>query len=250
MTGRTQMWTVGEWAPAETRTAAVKDRQVTVFGHCAATDTELHGLAAHGVTDRVLTRFAGSYTVVESTAHRTTVFTDPGSSWPIYTAGTADDILWGSSALALAALTHAQPDIEWLARALLAPDRPELLAGRSAFTGITSVTPGANAQSQPVEGASTAAPAAAKQATADVTPPPSNHHHHFLRPAPAATPPSTPAPTATPAPSAGNAAPTATPSPNASGSAATAPTATTPSLSTNYSKHPLTTTEKRHPLAR
>ncbi len=81
-TGRMPLWTVGEWAPAEIRTAAVKDRQVTVFGHCAATDPELHRLATQGVTDRVLTAFAGSYTVVESTAHRTTVFTAPGRSTP------------------------------------------------------------------------------------------------------------------------------------------------------------------------
>lgn len=140
-TGRMPLWTVGEWAPAEIRTAAVKNRQVTVFGHCAVTDPELHRLAARGVTDRVLTAFAGSYTVVESTACRTTVFTDPGHAWPIYTTDAADGIVWGSSALALAALTNAQPDTEWLARTLLVPHRPDLLTGRSAFAGITSVPP-------------------------------------------------------------------------------------------------------------
>ncbi len=50
--------------------------------------------------------------------------------------------MWGSSAFALAALTNAQPDTEWLARALLVPHRPDLLTGRSAFAGITSVPPG------------------------------------------------------------------------------------------------------------
>lgn len=141
-TGRTAMWTVGEWAPTEIRTAALEDQQVTVFGHCAATDPELHRLAAHGVTDRVLTAFAGSYIVVESKAHQVTVFTDPGHSWPIYTAGTAEGIVWGSSALALAALTNAQLDTECLARALLVPNRPDLLTGRSAFAGIIAVPPG------------------------------------------------------------------------------------------------------------
>lgn len=141
-TGRMPLWMVGDWAPAEIRTAALKDRHVTVFGHCAVTDLELHRLAAQGVTDRVLTAFAGSYTVVESTTHHTTVFTDPGHAWPIYTAGSAEGMVWGSSALALAALTNAQPDVEWLARALLAPHRPDLLTGRSAFTGITSIPPG------------------------------------------------------------------------------------------------------------
>ncbi len=113
-----------------------------MFGECAATDPELHRLAAHGVTNGVLTAFAGSYTVVESTAHRTTVFTDPGHARPIYLSDTADGVVWGSSALALAALTSSQPDIGWLATALLAPQRPDLLVGRSAFAGITSVPPG------------------------------------------------------------------------------------------------------------
>jgi len=136
------MWICAEWAPAEVRTAAFNDRQVTVFGECAATDPELHRLAVYGVTDQVLTAFAGSYTVAESTARRTTVFTNPGHAQPIYTTGTAEGIVWGSSALALAALTGAQPDTRWLAATLLAPHRPDLLADRSAFTGVTSVPPG------------------------------------------------------------------------------------------------------------
>jgi asparagine synthase (glutamine-hydrolysing) len=136
------LWTVGEWQSAEIRTAAVKARQVTVFGLCAATDQELYRLAAQGVTDSVMVAFGGSYTVVESTAHRTTVFTDPAHAWPIYIASTAEGSVWGSSALALAALTNAQPDIEWLATTLLLPHRPDLISGRSAFAGITSVPPG------------------------------------------------------------------------------------------------------------
>ncbi|MGH3925034.1 MAG: albusnodin/ikarugamycin family macrolactam cyclase, partial [Pseudonocardiaceae bacterium] len=136
------IWAVGEWARTEIRSVSVGDRQVTVFGECAATDPELHRLAAHGVTNGVLTAFAGSYTVVESTARCTTVFTDPGHARPIYTTDTASDVVWGSSALALAALTNAQPDIGWLATALLVPQRPDLLTGRSAFAGITVVPPG------------------------------------------------------------------------------------------------------------
>jgi Asparagine synthase len=141
-TGRGPIWTVGEWTRTEIRTVGVGDRQVTVFGECAATDPELHQLAACGVTDGVLTAFAGSYTVVESTAHRTTVFTDSGHARAIYLSDTAGGIVWGSSALALAALTNAQPDIGWLGAALLVPQRPDLLASRSAFVGITSVPPG------------------------------------------------------------------------------------------------------------
>lgn len=136
------MWTVGEWMRTEIRTVGVGDRQVTVFGECSATDPELYRLAVHGATNGVLTAFAGSYTVVESTAHRLTVFTDPGHARPIYTTDTASGVVWGSSALALAALTNAQPDTGWLATALLVPQRPDLLAGRTAFVGVTSVPPG------------------------------------------------------------------------------------------------------------
>lgn len=91
------IWTVGEWTRTEIRTVGVGDRQVTVFGECAATDPELHRLAAHGVTNDVLTAFADSYTVVETTARLTTVFTDPGHARPIYLSDTSDGVVWGSA---------------------------------------------------------------------------------------------------------------------------------------------------------
>jgi asparagine synthase (glutamine-hydrolysing) len=50
--------------------------------------------------------------------------------------------VWGSSALALATLINTAPDERWLASAILAPDRPDLLIGRSAFTGINAARPG------------------------------------------------------------------------------------------------------------
>jgi len=140
--GRAPLWSVGQWTPAEIRAAATPRRRVTVFGPCAVTEHELRRLAADGVTDSVLTAFAGSYTVVESTTNSTVVFTDPGHAQPIYTATSADGVVWGSSALALAALTGATPDTAWLASMLLAPQHPESLAGRSAFTGVTAIPPG------------------------------------------------------------------------------------------------------------
>jgi asparagine synthase (glutamine-hydrolysing) len=91
------IWTVGEWTRTEIRTVGVGDRQVMVFGECAATDPELHRLAAHGVTNDVLTAFADSYTVVETTARLTTVFTDPGHARPIYLSDTSDGVVWGSA---------------------------------------------------------------------------------------------------------------------------------------------------------
>lgn len=52
--GPIAVWTVGEWMRTEIRTVGVGDRQVTVFGECAVTDPELHRLAVHGVTNRVV----------------------------------------------------------------------------------------------------------------------------------------------------------------------------------------------------
>ncbi|MGH3912758.1 MAG: albusnodin/ikarugamycin family macrolactam cyclase [Pseudonocardiaceae bacterium] len=136
------LWTTGPWPDDEVRTAVAGHRQVAIFGPCSATGHDVRWLAERGVTDAVLLTFAGSYTVVESTPAGMTVFTDIGHAWPIYTAETRRGIVWGSSALALAALTSAQPDPSWLAAALLVPQEPELIAERSAFAGITAVPPG------------------------------------------------------------------------------------------------------------
>lgn len=135
------VWTVGPWPASEIRTAAARQRRVVIFGPCSATEHELCLLAEGRVGDAVLLAFAGSYTVVQSAPDRTTVWTDVGHAWPIYTAKTRWGTVWGSSALALAALTDAHPDSSWLAATLLAPHTPELTAGRSAFAGVSVVPP-------------------------------------------------------------------------------------------------------------
>ncbi|MGH3978674.1 MAG: albusnodin/ikarugamycin family macrolactam cyclase [Pseudonocardiaceae bacterium] len=136
------VWTVGSWPDSEVRVTVSGHQRVAIIGPCSATDHEVHRLAERGATDAVLLAFSGSYTVVVSTQDRTIVFTDVGHAWPIYTAEIAYGTVWGSSALALAALTGAELDPSWLAPALLAPQSPELIAGRCAFTGITAVPPG------------------------------------------------------------------------------------------------------------
>ncbi len=135
------VWTVGSWPDSEVRMTASGYLRVAIFGPCSATDHEVHRLAERGVTDAVLLAFSGSYTVVVSTPDSTIVFTDVGHAWPIYTAEIARGTVWGSSALALAALTGAEPDPSWLAPALLAPQASELTTGRCAFTGINAVPP-------------------------------------------------------------------------------------------------------------
>lgn len=138
---RCPIWTVGSWLGSEVRMATAGHRQVTIFGPCSATDHDVHRLAERGVTNTVLLAFAGSYTVVESIPDCTIVFTDLSHTWPIYTVTTMRGLVWGSSALALAAISGARPDPSWLAAALLAPQAPELTAGRSAFADVSVVPP-------------------------------------------------------------------------------------------------------------
>lgn len=136
------LWTAGRWPIDEVRTAVAGNRSVTIFGPCSAADDAVARLAARGVTDTVLTDFAGAYVVVESIPGGTTVLTDPGHVWPIYTATTPDGPVWGSSALALARLLGCRPDPAWLIVSVLAPERPDLLDGRSAFAGVVRRPPG------------------------------------------------------------------------------------------------------------
>jgi asparagine synthase (glutamine-hydrolysing) len=142
-TGACSVWVVGQWRTEEARMLATTEQSVTVFGHCSATWSQLHELAAHGLSEEAATAFAGGYVLVEATADRTVVLTDPGNVWPIYTARCESGIVWGSSALALARMLGKAPDPEWLAVSVLAPDLPDLLAGRSAFADIARAQPGA-----------------------------------------------------------------------------------------------------------
>lgn len=136
------IWTSDGWPPAEVRSVRRGERRIAVFGPCGATVRQLQRLAETGADDGVLTAFAGTYTVVEATPRSVVVFTDLGHAQPIYTASTGSGVLWGSSALALAVLTGAPPDPEWLAAVLLAPDNRTAWAGCSAFTGVVMVPPG------------------------------------------------------------------------------------------------------------
>jgi asparagine synthase (glutamine-hydrolysing) len=136
------LWICGAWPEHEVRTAVAGPRRVTILGPCSATPGQLAQLARTGTTDQVASAFTGAYTVIEPSPAATIIYTDPGHVCPIYLARTSGGVLWGSSALALAALIGADVDQRWLA-ATLAGLRPGVLAGRSPFTGITAVPPGA-----------------------------------------------------------------------------------------------------------
>lgn len=135
-------WSVGTWPAHEVRTTRSRCRALAVVGTSGITADELARLAVHGVPDDVAWRWPGSYTVVATDDNGTTIWTDVGGTWPIYTTSADGGIYWSSSSRALAGLTGNRVDADWLAGWLLAPGVPGLLHNRSAFTGIDRVPPG------------------------------------------------------------------------------------------------------------
>jgi asparagine synthase (glutamine-hydrolysing) len=135
-------WVIGIWPDHELRTTRTGGRGLAVLGRCGITAGDLARMAIHGVPDDVAWRWPGSYTVVAADRDGTTVWTDVGGAWPIYTTSGDSGVYWSSSSRALAGLTGNQVDPDWLAGWLLAPGVPGLLRNRSAFTGIDRVPPG------------------------------------------------------------------------------------------------------------
>ncbi len=115
---------------------------VAVVGSCGASDADVLRLATHGVPDEVATRWPGAYIVIEVTDETTTVWTDLGGVWPIYTLHADGGTFWSSSSRALAGLTGLQLDTHQLAVELLAPAVARLSRDRSMFAGISLVPAG------------------------------------------------------------------------------------------------------------
>jgi asparagine synthase (glutamine-hydrolysing) len=134
-------WTVGSW-PGHERQAVTGARHVAVLGPCGISRAELHGLAERGVPDGIAYAYPGSYTVIEVTAQGTTMWTDLGGMWPIYTLAIDGGHLWASSSRALAVLTGHRLDRDRLAAWLASPGVPVLVEGRSMFEGIAHVPAG------------------------------------------------------------------------------------------------------------
>ncbi|MFP5070939.1 albusnodin/ikarugamycin family macrolactam cyclase [Pseudonocardia nantongensis] len=135
-------WLCGAWPTEQITLASAGERTVAVVGRTVCDPTVLARWAGAGVPDHAGSVFPGAYTVIEISADATVLFTDHGLVQPIYTATGADGaVLWGSSSLALAALTDADVDEDWL-RAQLDPATTDEARARSAFAGVTPVPPG------------------------------------------------------------------------------------------------------------
>lgn len=136
------LWDSGDWPQYERQTARHRERRIAVFGPCAATPTELQSLAASGVPDDVAWRWPGSYTVVQLDPATTTVWTDLGCAWPIYTVTVRGGTMWASSSLLLASLTGYRVDLGQVTDRLIDPDLSESVVDRSWFHGVGRVPPG------------------------------------------------------------------------------------------------------------
>ncbi|MFL1380572.1 albusnodin/ikarugamycin family macrolactam cyclase [Nocardiopsis protaetiae] len=138
----TQIWTDRDHPPGQLRVARHGPRRIAVFGPCGATEEQLSRLASHPVPDDVAWRWPGSYTVVLLEPGRTTVWTDLGWAWPLYTTVRDDMTLWSSSALLLASLQGMRPNTEQMWDRLLGPHDSEADDTRSYFYGVRRVPPG------------------------------------------------------------------------------------------------------------
>ncbi|KOX11252.1 albusnodin/ikarugamycin family macrolactam cyclase [Nocardiopsis sp. NRRL B-16309] len=136
------LWASDDWPPRELRTVRHRERRISVFGPCGATDAQLAEIAAAGAPDDVARRWSGSYTLVCREPERTMVWTDLGWAWPIYVHTTKTGTLWASSSLLLASRTGYAPDLEQLRARLHGPAGAEAVVERSYFADVARIPPG------------------------------------------------------------------------------------------------------------
>ncbi|QKW21107.1 asparagine synthase [Kitasatospora sp. NA04385] len=136
------IWSAGDMPVRQVRGA--DGLRLAVFGPCGATGTELTRLverAELGRIDAAVTAWSGAYTLVlDDGRGALTVWADPAGAAPVYLSRAGNNLVWGSSSLALASLVGAGPDTAWLAAHLADPTA--WVPGRSAWTGVEQLPPG------------------------------------------------------------------------------------------------------------
>ncbi|MBV9163467.1 MAG: hypothetical protein JO309_06015 [Pseudonocardiales bacterium] len=132
------------WLDHEARAIDRGGSRAAVIGPCGGTDI---AFAVDASADTVTAR-PGAYTVIRADNRQLMVFTDLGSTCPLYTTAFGGGTVWGSSARALAELTGADVDVMWLASALTDPAAPTNRS-RSPFTGVRAIPPGARITLRP-----------------------------------------------------------------------------------------------------
>ncbi|WP_327170143.1 albusnodin/ikarugamycin family macrolactam cyclase [Streptomyces sp. NBC_01336] len=144
LAGPASMWTVGhEPSQVACSPALGGTCEVVAVGTCLATEAELREArdAAERGTWEHTAHLPGSYLTVVRTGNTVRVIGDRAGTMVVYWLRDRDQVLWSTSAAALAAYTHARPDTATLLAALTVHGIDHL--GRSSyFAGVHRVPPG------------------------------------------------------------------------------------------------------------
>ncbi|WP_404814229.1 albusnodin/ikarugamycin family macrolactam cyclase [Kitasatospora fiedleri] len=124
-------------------------RRLFVLGLSGARPAELKALVAGPLPADLAWRWPGAYAVVTETEQETLIFTDPAAAQPVYLTRFGSGWAWSSSARLLAGLTRAPVDARRLVTAVFTPMVPALVAGRSYFSEVEQLPPGARIRLAP-----------------------------------------------------------------------------------------------------
>ncbi|MFE2410807.1 albusnodin/ikarugamycin family macrolactam cyclase [Kitasatospora sp. NPDC059408] len=124
-------------------------RRLFVLGLSGARPADLKALGAGPLPADLAWRWPGAYAVVSEAEHETVIFTDPAAAQPVYVARFGSGWAWSSSARLLAGLSRAPVDTRRLVTAVFTPLLPALVAGRSYFSEVEQLPPGARIRLAP-----------------------------------------------------------------------------------------------------
>nr|WP_157528645.1 albusnodin/ikarugamycin family macrolactam cyclase [Kibdelosporangium sp. MJ126-NF4]CEL19732.1 Asparagine synthetase [glutamine-hydrolyzing] [Kibdelosporangium sp. MJ126-NF4]CTQ96957.1 Asparagine synthetase [glutamine-hydrolyzing] (EC 6.3.5.4) [Kibdelosporangium sp. MJ126-NF4] len=119
--------------------------RAVVFGHCFASRDELEtGLREFIETGapKCFNGWPGCYSIAVLQPLSVTLLTDPVGQFPLYLARAGEDVVFGTSASALAALVNAEPDRVTLLATLTSPEASDLFDARSMFAGVERLDAG------------------------------------------------------------------------------------------------------------
>jgi asparagine synthase (glutamine-hydrolysing) len=119
---------------------------IALIGHCLLSEDNLTlelGLALRtGTVDRLLASPGSCSVVMVRRCGEHVLAADDGGQFPLYTARRGDEIVFGSSASAVASRIGAEVDLLSLAIDVVAPREWELNATRTGFVGVRRLIPG------------------------------------------------------------------------------------------------------------
>jgi asparagine synthase (glutamine-hydrolysing) len=116
-----------------------------VIGHCFASREELESGLGEFVGTGALKCFSGwpgCYSVAVLQSSAVTLIADPVGQFPLYLTRSGDDVVFGSSASALAKHVQAEHDRVALLATLICPEADDLFDTRSMFAGVDRLGPG------------------------------------------------------------------------------------------------------------